>query len=117
MMFWIPAVLIFLAEGVMTALTSQSEMAVQGITSLGYPIYFGNTLAVFKVIGAVALVLPMVKGNYKEWVFAGFGIDFICAFISLVVVGGFSAIALFPLIMFALLVVAHIGYHKMNSTV
>lgn len=112
-MFWVPAIIIFLLEGVMVALTSQTEMAVQGITSLGYPVYFGTMLAIFKVIGSIALVLPAVKGYAKEWVFAGFGIDFIAAFVSLVVVGGFTAISFFPLVMLALLIVAHVGYHKM----
>ena len=47
--YWTATTLIFLFEGVMPALTSQTEMAKQGISHLGYPAYFGNALAVFKV--------------------------------------------------------------------
>lgn len=50
--FWISTGIIFLFEGLMPALTSQSEMAKEGISHLGYPAYFGVMLAVFKVVGA-----------------------------------------------------------------
>ena len=47
--FWLTTTLIFLFEGVMPALTSQTEMAKEGIRHLGYPGYFGVMLTVFKV--------------------------------------------------------------------
>lgn len=106
---------IFLFDGVMTALTSQTEMAVQGITHLGYPVYFGTMLAVFKVLGALVLIIPQVPKRVKEWAYAGFGIDFISAFVSLAVVDGLSVMTFFPLIVFAVLVVSYIYYHKLND--
>jgi hypothetical protein len=42
--FWVTTTLIFLFEGVMPALTSQTELAKEGIKHLGYPEYFGNAL-------------------------------------------------------------------------
>jgi hypothetical protein len=50
--FWTATTIIFLFEGVLTALTSQTELAKQGISHLGYPPYFGNALVVFKILGA-----------------------------------------------------------------
>ncbi len=114
--FWVSTSIIFLLEGVMTALTSQTEMAKQGITGLGYPEYFGAMLAIFKVVGAVVLMLPMVPKRVKEWAYAGFAIDFICAAVSLTVVNGFSAIVLFPVIMLVVLVVSYIYSYKMSVT-
>jgi hypothetical protein len=34
----------------MPALTSQTELAKEGIRHLGYPEYFGNALVIFKVL-------------------------------------------------------------------
>lgn len=113
-MFWVPAILIFLFEGVMPALTFNSEMAKEGITGLGYPAYFGVMLMVFKVLGSLLLVIPVVPKRLKEWVFAGFTFDFVSAFVSLVVVGGFNATAFLPIFALAVLAVAYVGYHKMN---
>lgn len=116
-MFWVPAILIFLFEGVMPALTFNSDMAKEGIRSLGYPEYFGYMLAAFKVIGSILLIAPIVPKRLKEWVFAGFTFDFICAFVSLVVVTGFNATAFIPLIALVILAIAYMGYHKLNPDI
>ncbi|MFA4867545.1 MAG: DoxX family protein [Pedobacter sp.] len=112
--FWAATILIFLFEGVMPALTSQTEMAKEGIRHLGYPEYFGVALVVFKVAGSIALVIPKIKGRVKEWVYAGFGFDFIFASISHWAVDGFGGQAIFPLVVFAILAVSYIYYHKLN---
>lgn len=113
--FWITTTLIFLFEGVLPAFTGHSEMAIQGITSLGYPLYFVTIITVFKVLGALALIIPKVPARVKEWAYAGFGIDFICAFISLWVVTGFGGALALPLVAMVLLVLSYVNYHKMKS--
>ena len=40
--FWVTTGFIFLFEGMMPALTSQTEMAKEGIRHLGYPEYLSN---------------------------------------------------------------------------
>ena len=115
--YWTATILIFLSDGLMPALTSNTELARQGIAHLGYPDYFRVMLTIFKVTGALALILPMVKGRVKEWVYAGFGFDFICAAASHWVVDGFGAQVAFPLMAFAILVVSYLSYHKMTSIV
>ena len=114
-MFWIPTVIIFIMEGVLPALTSQSEMAVQGITHLGYPVYFGTMLAVFKVLGSLSLIIPQIPRRIKEWAYAGFAIDFISAFVSIAVVDGLGAGSLMPLVFIVILIISYIGYQKMNQ--
>jgi hypothetical protein len=113
--FWGTTILIFLLEGVMPALTSQSEMSIQGFTHLGYPIYFVTVLTVFKVLGSLALIIPQVPSRVKEWAYAGFMIDFICAFVSICVVDGFMGGAFLPLIAIVILVLSYTSYHKMNA--
>ncbi len=112
--YWTATLLIFLFEGVMPALTSNSELAKEGIRHLGYPDYFPNMLTVFKVLGALALVLPFVKGRLKEWAYAGFAFDMIAAFISLCVVDGLKGQSFFPLIVLAILMVSYLCYHKLQ---
>ncbi len=114
--FWVTTTLIFLFEGVMPALTSQTEMAKDGIRHLGYPDYFGVMLTVFKVLGALALIIPQVPARVKEWAYAGFAIDFIGAFVSLAAVDGFKGITFFPLIVLVVLVISYIYYHKIKAT-
>lgn len=113
--FWITSIIIFLFEGVMPALTSNSEMAKEGITSLGYPLYFVTLLTVFKVLGSIVLIVPKFPKNIKEWAYAGFGIDFIAAFISLWVVTGFGATLLFPIVFFVILSLSYWSWKKMSN--
>ncbi|MCX6779840.1 MAG: DoxX family protein [Candidatus Magasanikbacteria bacterium] len=113
--FWITTTIIFLFEGVLVALTSQSEMAVKGITGLGYPVYFGTMLAVFKVLGTIVLMVPKFPKNVKEWAYAGFGIDFIAALVSLWVVNGFGPMLIMPVAFIAILILSYRSYHKLNG--
>lgn len=116
--FWVTTSIIFLMEGVLPALTSTSDMAIQGITQLGYPAYFSPMLAAFKALGALALIIPSVSPRIKEWAYAGFGIDFLSAFISIWVVAGFSITYLsFPVVFMVLLVLSYVSYHKKYNIV
>jgi len=111
--FWITTSLIFLFEGVMPALFSQKKESIDGITHLGYPVYFVTVLTVFKVLGTLALIIPQIPKRLKEWAYAGLTFDFLCACISYCVVDGFGFFALFPLIVLAVLMVSYYCYHKM----
>ncbi|MEY2900967.1 MAG: hypothetical protein RLY89_73 [Bacteroidota bacterium] len=114
--YWTTTILIFLFEGVMPALTSQTELAKQGISHLGYPLYFGNALIVFKVLGTLALIIPAVPKKIKEWAYAGFVFDFIFASISHFAVDGLGFEGFFPLIVLAVLMVSYTYYHKLEKT-
>lgn len=113
--FWISTGLIALFEGVMPALTSQTELAKEGITHLGYPLYFGNALVIFKVLGVLALIIPAIPKRIKEWAYAGFTFDFIFAAISHGAVDGINGNTFFPFIVLAVLAVSYISYHKIND--
>lgn len=115
--FWIATSIIALIEGLMPALTSQTELAKEGIRHLGYPEYFGNALVVFKVLGVLALVVPQVPKRVKEWAYAGFAFDFIFAAISHGAVDGIGVQTFFPLVILGILIVSYIYYHKIyNAT-
>ena len=113
--FWTTTILIALFEGVMPALTFQSEMAKEGIRHLGYPEYFGNALVIFKVLGVLALIIPQVPKRLKEWAYAGFAFDFIFAAVSHGAVDGMNGQTFFPFIVLAILMLSYVYYHKLNA--
>ncbi len=94
-LYWVFTGLIVLLDGVMPALTSHTELARQGISHLGFPDYFRVMLTVFKVSGALVLILPFFKGWIKEWAYAGFAFNFTCAAIAVVIVDGFGPASCF----------------------
>jgi hypothetical protein len=115
-LFWTSTIIIFLMEGVMPALTSHTEMAKEGIRHLGYPEYFGYMLAVAKVLGSLALVIPQMPRRIKEWAYAGFAFDFIAAAISIAVVDG-NAMVIAPIIFMGILAVSYTNYYKLNPRI
>ncbi|HMQ75737.1 MAG TPA: DoxX family protein [Flavobacteriales bacterium] len=54
---------------------------------LGYPLYFIQLISYAKVLGAIAILLPMVPARVKEWAYFGFFIDLVAAVVSFIAVG------------------------------
>lgn len=50
------------------------EKVTEGMARLGYPHYFGNWLGVWKIAGAMVILLPGLKVA-KEWAYTGFVIN------------------------------------------
>lgn len=113
--FFVTTSIVFLMEGVMPALTSQTELAKEGIRHLGYPEYFGNLLVVCKVLGVLMLVIPKIPERVKEWAYAGFAFDFIFASASHFVVDGVGFQSFFPLVFLAILVASYVSYVKLQA--
>ncbi len=113
--YWTATVLIFLFEGVMPALTSQTELAKEGVRHLGYPAYFGAMLLVFKIAGALALILPFVPAKIKEWAYAGFTFNFIAASISHGAVDGINFQTFFPLIILGILALSYYYFNVLKN--
>ena len=86
-----------------------------GFEHLGFPSYFRVELGIAKFIGAILLLLPVVKGRLKEWVYAGFGITVISAFIAHLVAGDPVANWVSPLVMLVILTVSNIYYHRLQA--
>ena len=100
----------------MPAFTSQTEMAREGISHLGYPAYFGVMLMVWKVLGSLVLIVPMVPSRIKEWAYGCFAVELICACVSHAVVDGLGGESFFPIIVLSILVLSYISYHKLSSS-
>ena len=57
---------------------------------LGYPMYFFGILGFWKVLGAIAILLPGYP-RLKEWAYAGIFFDLTGAAVSCAAVGGYGA--------------------------
>jgi uncharacterized membrane protein YphA (DoxX/SURF4 family) len=89
------------------------DAMVQAFRHLGYPDYFRIELAIGKVLGAILLIVP-VSARIKEWVYAGFIITFISAFIAHTASGDPVNYRVMPVIFLALLIASYVSYHKRN---
>lgn len=113
--FWVTTILLFLFETVMPALTFNTELAKSGISHLGFPAYFGSMLIIFKILGGLTLIIPSIPARVKEWAYAGFAFNFISASIAHTVVDGLNFQTFFPLIIFGILIVSYISWHKLRQ--
>jgi hypothetical protein len=113
--YWTTTIIIFLFDSLMPALTSNSQLAIDGIRHLGYPDYFRVMLTIFKITGGLLLILPMIPPRFKEWAYAGFGINFIAATVSHAVVDGINFQTFFPLIILGILIASYISWHQLRS--
>jgi len=103
--YWICTVLIglsFLSGGIVDLL--RLPQALEGMTHLGYPAYFMTILGVWKLLGAVVILLPGFP-LLKEWAYAGMIFDLTGASASHIAVGDDVRHILTPLVL-AVLVVA-----------
>lgn len=117
LIYWISTGIFFLFESVMPALTSHTQLAIDGIRHLGYPDYFRVLLAVFKVVGGIILILPMIQPKFKEWAYAGFTFTLIAACVSHWAVDGMGFQTFFPLIILGILGVSYVYYQKLTHKV
>lgn len=107
-LYWIATGIIIVFEGVMPALTGTSEMARAGMEHLGYPPYFGLMLAVFKVLGVLALALPLVPKTLREWAYGCFVLELISAAWSHASVDGWgNGQTYFPLVVLAIVLTSY----------
>jgi uncharacterized membrane protein YphA (DoxX/SURF4 family) len=91
-----------------------SEIAKEGMRHLGLPEWFRWELSIAHIIGGLLLIVPVNK-RLKEWVYTGFGIDFISAFIAYLSIDGLVADTFSPIIMLVLLIVSYIYYRKLKK--
>jgi uncharacterized membrane protein YphA (DoxX/SURF4 family) len=71
------------------------------LAHLGYPPYFATILGVWKLAGAIAIVVPGIP-RVKEWAYAGFFFDLTGAAATRAFVGDGAADILAPLVFLAL---------------
>jgi uncharacterized membrane protein YphA (DoxX/SURF4 family) len=77
---------------------------VEGMTHLGYPLYFNTILGFWKVLGGIAVLAPRFP-RLKEWAYAGIFFELTGATASHAALGDDAGHLIWPLV-FALMAVA-----------
>ncbi|HEY9002425.1 MAG TPA: DoxX family protein [Mucilaginibacter sp.] len=111
--YWVTTVIVAIMMIYSAYAYLTQDAMVQAFHHLGYPDYFRVELAIGKVIGAILLIAP-VSARIKEWVYAGFIITFVSAFIAHTASGDPVNYRVMPVIFLVLLVTSYITYHKRN---
>lgn len=112
--YWTTTVLAVLLGSLSAATYFTVPSVIEGFHKLGFPDYFRIELAIAKLIGGVLLLLPVTPRIVREWVYAGFGIVFVSAFIAHASVEGLSS-ALFPLLPLTLLSISYMYFLRLNG--
>lgn len=90
------------ASGVMYLTGAMTQM----LAGLGYPVHFVYLLGTWKVLGAVALLAPMLP-RVKEWAYAGFFFNLTGAAVAHASVGDPVPATLAPLVLLGILGVSY----------
>jgi hypothetical protein len=80
-----------------------AEGPVQGMTELGYPVYFVTILGVAKVLGTLAILAPRFP-RLKEWAYAGVTFDLLGASASHAAAGHPAGKVIVPLVLLGIAV-------------
>lgn len=97
MIYWIATLLAavaFVVPGVLNLV--HAPHIVQDMAHLGYPSYFPTILGAWKVLGALAILLPG-RPRLKEWAYAGMVFDLTGAAVSRAVIGDGTLMIVVPL--------------------
>lgn len=111
--FWISTTIVAVLIGLTPILTWNDPDGKALMEHLGYPSYFAPMLNTFKILGAIALLVPQIPSKIKEWAYAGFGFDFIAATVSLIAVDGPVGLSFFPLAFLVFLAISYIYKEKL----
>ena len=90
------------------------EEEVQKMTAMGYPMYILTIIGTWKILGAVAILIP----NYpllKEWAYAGMLFDLSGAAFSRMSIGDPAQMIIIPLLIMGLVVISWISRPESKS--
>ena len=112
--YWVSTSLVALSEIMAGIMYFVNPMIVGEFRHLGFPGYFRIELGVAQLLGAFAIIFPMVPNRIKEWTYAGFAINFASAIIAHIAVESMLA-AIAPLIALLLLFMSYFCFHRLNK--
>jgi hypothetical protein len=112
--YWIVTIIVSLSGIMAGVLYFVNPVIIGEFKHLGFPDYFRVELGIAQLLGAFALILPMVSNRIKEWAYAGFAITFASAITAHIAVEGMLA-AMAPLISLLLLFMSYVCFHKLNK--
>ena len=91
--YWTTTILVaFFMSGGVTQVAQYKNNPHGIVPELGYPMYFFAIIGVWKVLGAIAILVPRFP-RLKEWAYAGIFFDLTGAAASCAAVGGYGVYA------------------------
>jgi len=112
--YWISTALVALMMAFSAYSYLTNETMKQGFHHLGFPDYFRVELAIAKILGSVMLLVP-IKGQWKEWAYAGFAFTFISAFIAHTASGDPISNRVGPVVFLLVLLLSYFTYQKLKA--
>lgn len=112
--FWITASIMTLWFGIGPIFAYDEPTSVKVIMHLGYPAYFPLMLTCFKVLGVLVIVISKIANRIKEWAYAGFAIDLICASVGFLTIDRFIAVLLLPITAFIVVTINYFCFSKIQ---
>lgn len=104
--YWIATIWLALgmvSTGLMQLMKKNGQGGIDMLTHLGYPVYLLMMLGIWKILGAIAVLVPGIP-VIKEWAYAGFFFIMTGAFFSHIAIGD-SAVELFPSLLLLILTI------------
>lgn len=89
-----------------------NETVIGAFIHLGFPDYFRVELAVAKILGAAALLIPFVPRALKNFAYAGFTINLVSAAIAHLSLGDPASAWIPPVVFLGILAVSFASYMK-----
>jgi hypothetical protein len=113
--YWITTSLLTLSLVMAGTMYFTNPEAAAGFAHLGFPDYFRTELGIAKLLGAVALILPMIPRNVKEWAYAGVGIVLISASIAHGASGDPASNVITPIVQLLILATSYVMYARLQK--
>ncbi|PYF72648.1 DoxX family protein [Pedobacter nutrimenti] len=109
--YWASTVLLalFILPGIFFI---NSPMAQEGTKHLQLPHWFSMEVGIGCFIGGLILIVPGLPVRIKEWAYVALGIVYVSALIAHLSVDGLVPMSFMPLVVFAVLLVSYVSYHK-----
>lgn len=115
--FWIFT--IWMSLGMVSSAIVQlmkTKEEVDMFTHLGYPAYFMNIIAIWKILGVITILTPKFSPILKEWAYAGFFFVMSGAAISHIVLGD-SMKEIFPALLLLTLTIVSWYYNRKITSI
>jgi len=112
--YWITTGLLsaFLISGIFFL---NSALAKEGTAHMQVPQWLALEVGYGQPLGGLLLILPFIGKRLKEWAYVGVGIVYISAFIGHMYIDGFGRDAGMAVILFVVLLISYICYHKLHK--
>ncbi|QNK61585.1 DoxX family protein [Pedobacter sp. PAMC26386] len=110
--YWISTILLalFILPGIFFI---DSPMAQEGTKHLGLPYWLHLEAGIGSFIGGLILIIPKLPPRLKEWNYVALGIVYLSALTGHLSVDGVIPMSFMPLVVFAVLLISYISYHRL----